>query len=142
MGRIALLLWTEEADSPTARVEFGQGYVEREDAELVGSENTGWQWPEQGIQAVRVRGQTWALVAGMCRRRLGILPSGLSLVGDCESESATGRVMARRLGTPSASAQGGGRRTVGAMAGSAENRLTVVGVELGDGESESGADAD
>ena len=31
---------------------------------------------------------------------------------------------------------------MGAVAGSAEDRLTVVGVELGDGESESGADAD
>ena len=82
--RIALLLWTEEADSPTARVEFGQGYVEREDAELVGSEKTGWRWPEQGSQAGRVRGQTWASVAAMCRSR--ILPSGLSLVGDCQCD--------------------------------------------------------
>jgi hypothetical protein len=77
---------SESVDAALAvAVEFGQGYVEREDAELVGSENTGRQWPEQGSQAVRVRGQTWALVAAM-------------------------------------------RRTVGAVAGSAENGLTVVGV--------------
>ena len=72
-------------------------------------------------------------MAAMCRSRLGILPSGLSSVGDRDGP---------RHGEAAWHAFGFGRVEGVEPWEAAENRLTVVGVELGFGESESGADAD